>query len=92
MTDNAPFYPVQPHGHVKRLFKDIYMVTGSVAMKLPHPKIGPLTLRFSRNMVIIKQGGELTLINSVRLNGQGLAQLDALGKAGRDRTFSTNMI
>lgn len=80
MVKQASLYPAQPHGEIQHLFDNIYLVTGSVGMKLPHPQLGPLTLRFSRNMTIIKQGSELTLINSVRLNEQGLAQLNALGQ------------
>lgn len=68
-----------PHGELTQVLDNIYLVTGSVAMKVPHPKWGPLTMTFSRNMLVIKQGGELILINSVRLNDKGIAQLDELG-------------
>jgi len=36
-------------------------------------------IQTSRNMVIIRHGSELSLINSVRLNDEGLKQLDQLG-------------
>ncbi|MBY6196102.1 hypothetical protein [Vibrio hangzhouensis] len=73
-------YPnAMPHGNINQVMSDIYMVTGSVALKAPHPKWGPLSLVFSRNMYVVKQGDELTLINSVRLNDKGMAQLDQLG-------------
>lgn len=68
-----------PHGELHHIIDDIYMVTGSVAMKAPHPKFGPFKMTFSRNMLVIKQGSELILVNSVRLNEKGLAQLDELG-------------
>ncbi|MGR5094063.1 hypothetical protein ACPV5O_15450 [Vibrio maritimus] len=68
-----------PHGELTQVLDNIYLVTGSVAMKVPHPKWGPLTMTFSRNMLVIKQGGDLILINSVRLNDKGIAQLDELG-------------
>jgi hypothetical protein len=41
---------------------------------------GPLPIRFSRNMTVVREGGRLVLINAVRLNDAGLAALDALGK------------
>jgi hypothetical protein len=53
---------------------DLFFVTGTVGMP------GPLPVRFSRNMTIIRQGGRLILVNSVRLDDTGLAALDALGK------------
>lgn len=74
-------YPnATPHGTLNQVMDDIYMVTGCVALKAPHPKWGPLSLVFSRNMYVVKQGDELTLINSVRLNDKGLAELEQLGK------------
>ena len=36
-------------------------------------------MRMNRNMVIVKSGNELTLINPVRLSDAALSQLDALG-------------
>ena len=36
-------------------------------------------MRMNRNMVIVKSGDELTLINPVRLSDAALSQLDALG-------------
>jgi hypothetical protein len=53
--------------------------------------------QFSRNMTVVREGVALTLINSVRLDDGGLAQLDALGRVanivkigslhGRDDAF-----
>lgn len=37
-------------------------------------------MRFSRNMVILREGERLVLFNTVRLDDAGLAALDALGK------------
>ena len=68
------FPTVFPHGDIDELFADIFFVTGSVSMSVPLP------LRFSRNMVIVRQGESLTLINSLRLDEARLAKLDALGK------------
>ena len=64
--------PVEPHTGVERLFDDVFCVTGSVQFK-------PL-VRLNRNMVVIKTGDELTVINSVRVDGDAKAELDALGK------------
>lgn len=56
--------------------------------------------QFSRNMVVVREGGELTLINSVRLNNEGLTALENLGSIahvvrigslhGRDDAFYKN--
>jgi hypothetical protein len=68
MTRPTP--AAQRHGDLQEVLPNIYFVTGSM-------KMGPL--RFSRNMVVIKQGDGLVLVNSLRLNEAGLAALDALG-------------
>ena len=52
----------------------LYFVTGTV--KLP----GPLPVRFSRNMTVVRSGERLVVVNSVRLDDAGLAALDRLGK------------
>jgi hypothetical protein len=52
----------------------IHFVTGTVAMP------GPIPVRFSRNMTIVREEGRLILVNSVRLGDAGLAALDRLGK------------
>lgn len=39
-----------------------------------------LGIQVSRNMIILLQGHELTLISAVRLNDRGLQQLDRLGQ------------
>lgn len=70
MTQQFP--AVQPHGSLEPIFEDAWYVTGSVVFK-------PL-LRLPRNMVILRHGGELTVINSVRLDAAGESALDALGK------------
>ncbi|MCA9587385.1 MAG: hypothetical protein KC657_18790 [Myxococcales bacterium] len=69
-----PFPPAYPHGSLRELFPGIYFVTGSAVMP------GPIPMRFSRNMTVVKQGDALTLIGSLRLDDAGLAALDALGK------------
>jgi len=74
MTTKKTFSEARKHGDIQEVFSNIYFVPGTVAMS------GPLPMRFSRNMTIIKEGEDLTLVNSVRLNEAGLKQLDELGK------------
>ncbi len=62
-----------PHGEISEPFPNIFFVTGSASVALRIP------IRFSRNMTIIRQGEELTLVNSVRLNEAGLKKIDNLG-------------
>jgi hypothetical protein len=50
------------------------VVTGTVGMP------GPLPVRFSRVMTVVKEGERLVLVNSVRLDEAGLAALDRLGR------------
>ncbi|MFT7520593.1 MAG: hypothetical protein ACI9MC_002743 [Kiritimatiellia bacterium] len=69
---SEPFAPAEPHGALEPIFADAWFLTGSVQFK-------PL-VRLVRNMVVLRHDGELTLINSVRLDDAGLAALDALGK------------
>jgi len=69
-------YPAAyPHDEIIELYPDLFLLHGSI-------KVAPMTL-ISRNMVIIRSGNELTLINPVRMNDQSLASLDALGKVVR---------
>lgn len=65
-----PFPAVSPHGDLQEVLPDVFMVTGSM-------KISPM--RFSRNMVVVREGERLVLVNTVRLDDAGLAALDALG-------------
>ncbi|WP_339664191.1 hypothetical protein [uncultured Pseudomonas sp.] len=64
--------PAHPHDPLQQLYPGVYWVQGSIRM-------GP-GLRMNRNMVIVQNHNELTLINPVRLSAQGLASLEALGK------------
>lgn len=69
-----PHPPARPHGAIEELLPNIFFVTGTVAMP------GPLPMRFSRAMTIVREDGRLILINSVRLDDAGLRALDALGR------------
>ena len=66
------FPGVEPHGPLVPIFDDAWYVTGSVAFR-------PL-VRLPRNMIVVRHQGELTVINAVRLDDKGKADLDALGK------------
>jgi len=70
MTQN--FAAVEPHGPLVPILDDVWYVTGPVVFK-------PL-VRLPRNMVVVRYQGELTLINAVRLDEKGKAELDTLGK------------
>jgi hypothetical protein len=69
-----PFPPALPHGELVEVFPGVWTVMGTIGLP------GPLPVRFSRNMVVIKEGERLILVNSVRLTEEGLARLDTLGK------------
>lgn len=65
------YAPAFPHDPIVPLFDNVYLVHGSI-------KIGP-GMRMNRNMVIIRDGTDLCLINPVRLNEGELRKLEALG-------------
>ncbi len=67
----ATFAPVQPHGPLEQLFDDVWYVNGSVVM-------AP-TMRLGRNMIVARDGTDLTLISSVRLDDAAEKELTALG-------------
>ncbi len=87
--------PAWPHSAIKEIFPNIFFVMG---MNKTH--YSGVDLQHSRNMVIIRDGNILSLINTVRLDDDGLAALDALGKVenvirigafhGRDDAFYCN--
>lgn len=64
----APF----AHEPIAELFADIFLVHGSV-------RAGP-GMRMNRNMIVLRQDGELTIVGAVRLGQNGEAELEALGK------------
>lgn len=81
-----------PHSEIKEIFPNIFFVTGT---NITHHD--NVELQHSRNMIIIRDNGKLSLINTVRLDDQGLAVLDTLGEVnnvirigafhGRDDAF-----
>lgn len=86
------FPPVLEHGELVQVFDDVFTVSGAMRMDLESG-----TRRFSRNMVILREGDSLTLVNTMRLGEEGLRALDRLGSVrhivklgafhGRDDAF-----
>ena len=80
------------HGSIKEIFKDVFFVSGAMETVLMD-----MDWQFSRNMIIIREGKRLIVLNSVRLSEAGLAELEALGEVtdvirlgalhGRDDAF-----
>ncbi|MFT7654794.1 MAG: hypothetical protein ACI9ON_003819 [Limisphaerales bacterium] len=68
MTDHAP---VQPHGSIEEIVDDVFWVQGSA-------QLAP-GLRLMRNMAIVRNGEDLTVVSPVRLSPAGEAQLEQLG-------------
>jgi len=66
------YAPAYPHDPIEQIYPDVYLVHGSI-------KMGP-GLSLNRNMIILRQGEELTLINPVRLSTTGLRNLEELGR------------
>jgi|MEHZ01.4.fsa_nt_MEHZ011011141.1_4 hypothetical protein len=71
---NNNFPKAMKHGDLEEISPNVFFVTGSCSIRRPLP------MKFSRNMTVVREGNELTLINTVRLNDAGLEQLDALGQ------------
>lgn len=86
------YSPAWPHSEIKEVFPNIFFVTGTNITQ--HNNV---ELQHSRNMIIIRDNEKLSLINTVRLDDRGLAELDALGEVkniirigafhGRDDAF-----
>lgn len=66
--------PAWPHSLIKTIFPNIFFVTGTNKTVYEGNE-----LQHSRNMIIIRENNNLSLINSVKLTPAGLAQLDQLG-------------
>lgn len=71
---SRPHPPARPHGVLQEVLPNLYVVAGTVAMP------GPVPMRFSQAMTVVKNGERLVLVNAMRLDDAGLAALDKLGK------------
>ncbi|MCG7920967.1 MAG: hypothetical protein N0C81_15545 [Candidatus Thiodiazotropha lotti] len=63
------------HGKIEEVFPNIFFVSGAMETVLQG-----IDWKFSRNMIIVRDGDRLIIINSVRLSDDGLSELDQLGK------------
>lgn len=71
----AQFPPALPHGKLDEVFPDVFFVSGAMETVLQE-----MDWKFSRNMTVVRDGERLVIINSVRLDDAGLAELDRLGR------------
>lgn len=69
-------FPEQlPHGEIQEIFPDVFFVVGQSKFENQGNVV-----QFSRSMTIIRDGHSLTLVNTLRLDDEGLNALDKLGK------------
>jgi len=61
-----------PHELPKQIADDVFVVHGCIKPSA--------VVRFTRNMTIVRDKGQLTLINAVRMNEAGLKALEELGE------------
>ena len=73
--EDKKYAPAYAHNAIEELFENVFWVHGSI-------KIAP-GMTMNRNMIILKQGSELTLVNPVRLNNLEETKLSALGNIKR---------
>jgi hypothetical protein len=69
------YAPPYPHDPIEEIGPDVFMVRGSVRMNA--------LMRITRNMVVVRHAGELSLVNPIRLNGDAERQLRELGDVKR---------
>ncbi len=67
---------VLPHGNIEKVFDDVWFIQGQVKMPMLFPP-----MKASKAMTIIRnaENNELTLINAMPLDDEGLQKLSALG-------------
>jgi hypothetical protein len=70
----SEFPAALPHGPLHEVFPGVFFVTGTMRAEF----FGSMW-QFSRNMIVLRDGGRLTIVNSVRLGDAGLRELEALG-------------
>lgn len=71
MTEHEP---ALPHGALVEVLPTLHFVQGTT-----RPTFMGQRWQFSRNMVVVREGAVLTLVNTVRLDEAGLKTLEALG-------------
>lgn len=71
----SEFPPQLPHGELQEIFPDVFFVTGQSRYAY-----GERVAKFSRNMIVVRDGRSLTLVNTLRLDDDGIARLETLGK------------
>ena len=71
----STFPPAMPHGALEEVLPDVFFVTGTMRNEF----FGSMW-QFSRNMTVVREGERLTILNSVRLDDDGLRALDGLGR------------
>ena len=93
-SEKLTIHPASAHGDIQAILPNIWFVQGEVKMPMLFPP-----MRISRSMTIIRnpENNELSIINSMRLQDQAMAELDKLGKVahiiriggfhGRDDAF-----
>lgn len=76
MQNDYSSYPaIYPHDSMEEIIPDVFMVRGTIRMNA--------LMRITRNMTIVRHDGELTLVNPIRLDKAGEAQLSTLGEIKR---------
>lgn len=68
----SAFPAAMPHGRIEEILPDVFLVSGSF-------RIGPGMI-IPRNMIVLRSGKELTLVNAIRLGTEGERELEALGQ------------
>lgn len=71
----SDFPEAWPHGSIEEVFPDVFFVSGTMIAEFFGSE-----WQFSRNMIAVREDGNLTVFNAVRLDDDGMAALDALGK------------
>jgi hypothetical protein len=64
--------PAYGHDPLEEIAEDVFMARGSIRMNA--------LMTITRNMAVIRNGGELTLVDPIRLDEAGEKQLEALGR------------
>jgi hypothetical protein len=71
MTAGGEFPAAMPHGPIEEPFEQIFTVRGTV-------RVAPL-VTITRNMVVLRSAGELTVIGAVRLSPEAEKALERIG-------------